>query len=146
MIHSGYDKTRSHRRPLACTLEMQVFQLQRKRELDRRCVSWLARLAVFYLPTSFSLFSATNASELRMGEGGTQLTSNLHDMQLVAYFEWPHIQKQQEKHAPAVAISRRGRPKLIQTPLNLFSTFDYNSNGANSGGCSNHISCSRQVN
>ena len=127
MIHSlVYDKARSHRRPLACTLEMQVFQLQRKRKLEGRCVSWFARLAVFYLPTSFSLFSATNASELRMGEGGTQLTSNLHDMQLVAYFEWPHIQKQQEKHAPAVAISRRGRPKLIQPPpLNLFSTFDY---------------------
>jgi hypothetical protein len=42
-------------------------------------------------------------------------------------FLWPHIQKQQEEHALAVAISRRGRPKLSLSTLNLLSTFDYNS-------------------
>jgi hypothetical protein len=66
-------------------------------------------------PTSFSLFSAALISQKRKN---SEYIST-HIQQLTRYaarclFLWPHIQKQQEEHALAVAISRRGRPKLIQ--------------------------------
>jgi len=86
MIHSGYDKTRSHRRPLACTLEMQVFQLQGKRELGGRCVSMVCTACGLLPPNLF--FSSLSRFDLprKNSELHIQLTSNLHDMQLVANF------------------------------------------------------------